>query len=284
MTHVAIITDTDASLSPDLAAKHNIRLVSINVHFGQETLRSCVDIDEAGLFARVDQEKQLPTTSAPTPGQFVEAYSDAFEQGADAVVCICVSSTVSSTYNVALTARELLLDHDITVLDSANISMGQGFMTLAAAEAAEAGATVEEITARAVEVGKRVYIHGALATLKYLAMSGRVSQLTAGMGNLLQVKPILSLQNGKLDLLERVRTRGKAWNRVLELTAQALDGQTAEKMAIVHSNALDDAQKFEARLRATLPCPQEIIISAFTAGLSVHTGAGLIGLAVVAPQ
>ena len=282
MPSIAIVTDTDSSLPMQIAAEYEIRQVPINVHFGHEVLRTNLDIDDAQLFARVDRENSLPTTSAPTPGQFVAAYEEAFAEGAETVICFCVSSEISATYTAAVTARNILPERDVIVVDSRNVSMGQGLMVLAAAEAARAGASAQEVIARATSASERTSLYAALSTLKYLAMSGRVGHLAAGVANLLNVKPILTLRDGKLDLLEKVRTRRKAWDRVIERTAQALDGQPIERAAIVHADALDDAHLFEKQLRATLPCPETIITAEFTAGLSIHAGAGLVGLATVA--
>ena len=281
MSSIAIVTDTDASLPADLAARYDIRRVPIAVHFGHQTFMSGVDIDDASLFERVDRQGELPTTSAPAPGGFLEAFQAAFDQGADQVICFCVSSEVSGTYDAARTARDLLLERDIAIVDTRSISMGQGFMVLEAAEAAREGASTDEIIERARDVGERVTLYAALSTLKYLAMSGRVGHLTAGMANLLSIKPLLTLKDGELQMLERVRTQKKAWSRVIELTADALDGGAAERMAIVHVDALPEARQFEKQLRACLPCPETIITTELTPGLSVHTGAGLVGLAAV---
>ncbi|MBN1260053.1 MAG: DegV family protein [Anaerolineae bacterium] len=282
MSKIRVITDTDASLPPALAAAHGIVLVPINVHFGDKTFQTGVDINDAQLFERVDREGKLPTTSAPTPGQFAQAYETAFDDGAESVLCFCVSSEISATYKAAETAQELYPNRDITIVDSRTLSMGQGFMALAAAEAIAAGATKEEALATAQAVGDRTYLFGALATLKYLAMSGRVGYLTAGMANLLNIKPVLTVQDGKLELLERVRTKRKAWRRVIDCTIEALAGRPIERAGIIHSSAPEDAQVFEGEVRSVLDISTDIIVTEFTAGLSVHTGIGLVGLTVVA--
>ena len=282
MSSIAIITDSDASLPADVAARYNIRQVPILIQFGVETFRTEIDIDDAGLFARIDREGKLPTTAAPSPGQFLEAFQAAFAAGADAVICICVSSQISATYAAALAAKEMLPEHTIEVVDSRVVSMAQGFMVLAAAEAVRAGADVAGAVAAALALGDRTYLHGAFSTLKYLAMSGRVGHVAAGFGNLLSVKPIVTMRDGKLDLLEKVRTRSKSLARVVELTGEAMAGRPIQQMAVLHVAARDEALAFEAQLRAALPCPETIIQADLTAGLSVHTGAGMLGVAAVA--
>jgi DegV family protein with EDD domain len=282
MSRVAIVTDTDASLPDAVAERFHIRQVPIVVQFDDEPLLAGVDVDDARLFARIDADGRLPTTSAPSPGQFVEAFKSAFDDGAESILCFNVSSEVSATYVAALTARESFPDRDITVVDTRSLSLGQGFMALAAAEAAQQGASRDECLVRATGVGQRTHLFAALSTVKYLAMSGRVGSIAAGMAGLLNIKPILTIRDGQLELLERIRTQKKAWARLIELTGKALNGRPIEQLGIVHVAAPYDAREFERRLRAALPCPSDILIGDLTPGLSVHTGAGLVGIAVVA--
>ena len=197
------------------------------------------------------------------------------------MICLAVSSIISATYSNAVAACELLPGCDIAVIDTQSVSLGQGFMALAAAEAAQQGAAKEECIARALETRARTHLFAALATVKYLAMSGRVGSIAAGVAGLLSIKPLLTIQDGKLDLLERVRTQKKAWARVIELAEQAAGGKLIERMGIVHVAAPQAAREFEQHLRASLACPAEMLMSDLTPGLSVHTGAGLVGVAIV---
>jgi DegV family protein with EDD domain len=278
---VAIITDTDCSLPDEQIARYGIVQVPITVHFGEETFTTGVDINDRTLFEKVDRLKRLPTTSAPSPGAFASAFEAAFTRGAEALVCICVSSKVSATYNAAVNARDSFAGRDIQVVDSLNMSMGQGFMVLAAAEAAQQGATAAEVAARAVDVGKRVHVYAVLATLKYLALSGRVGKIAAGMADTLNIKPILTVRDGKLELLERIRTRKKALERLLELTDQALNGKGIERAALIHVNNLEGANQLRQQFCERHACPGEMITAEFTPGLSVHGGSGVVGLVVV---
>lgn len=281
MPRIAIVTDTDSSLPAAIAAQYDIRQVPINILFGEESLETGIDINEAQLFARIDRDGKLPTTSAPSPGQFAQAYQEAFDAGADSVICFCVSGEVSATYNSAVNAKDLLPNRDITVVDTRSLTMAQGFMTLAAAEAAQAGASKEKIIAHAMDVGARAHLYGSLSTLKYLAMSGRVGHLAAGMASMLNIKPILTIQEGKLDMLEKVRTQKRAWARTIALAKEAANGRVIERMAIVHVNCEADALRFEEQLRASMACPETHILAELTAGLSVHSGAGFVGVAFV---
>jgi DegV family protein with EDD domain len=279
---IAIITDTDSSLPASLAEQLGIQQVPITVQFANETFDAQKEINDAQLFARIDRENRLPTTSAPSPARFSQAFQSAFDGGAETILCLCVSSIVSATYNNALMAvRDDFPGRDITVIDTLSLTMGQGFIVQAVAEAALAGATMQELIDLADAVRQRSHLFAALSTLKYLAMSGRVGHIAAGMAGFLNIKPILTIREGKLDMLEKVRTRSKSLDRVLELARQEMGDKPVERMAIVHVNALEEANKFEAKVRASLSCPDEILYAELTPGLSVHSGSGLLGVAFV---
>lgn len=280
MSKIAIVTDSNSSIPRSLAAQKGITIVPAIVQFGEEAFLSEETISEAQVFDRIDREGKLPKTAAPAPGVYTQAYQAAFDKGAEAVICYCVSSEVSAIYNSALNALNDLPGKDVTVVDTRTLSIGQGFQVLAAADAASAGASKDDILALTSELNERTQFFAALATLKYLVMGGRVSHLAGSVASLLNVKPILTIRDGKLDILEKVRTRSKAWDRLVELAGNYVSGKQVERMAVVHSNAPDDALAFEKMLRDAVPCPEDILITSLTAALSCHSGSGIVGVGI----
>lgn len=281
MPPIAIITDTDSSLPLDLARKYNIVQVPIIVQFGDDSYLDVYEIDNPVVFGRIDKEGKFPTTAAPSPGQFAEAFKSAFEAGARSVLCFNVSSEVSATFVSARTAAEMFPGKDIRVIDTRNLCLGQGLMAIAAAESVAAGASEEEAIAAAESVGQRAHLFASLATLKYLAMSGRVGHLAAGFAGLMDVKPILTVKDGKLQLLERVRTQSKSWARTVEVAVEASAGCKLEHMVILHVNALEAARQFENLIQAAMPCPTDVMYAEMNPGLSIHSGSGLVGVVFV---
>jgi DegV family protein with EDD domain len=277
MTKTKVITDSDSSLSLDLATRYGIEVVPITVHFGEEIFNTNVDINDKTLFERIDKTGKLPTTAAPPAFAFSKAYKKAFSEGADSIICICVASKVSATYTSAFNACEDFPGKKITVIDSNAISMGQAFIAIDAVENLKAGKTYEQVVKRAGELYKNLHLYASLSTLKYLSMSGRVGKLTAGMADLLNIRPILTMINGKLDMLEKVRTKRAAMDRLVELTCKSVGDRPIDKMAIVHINNLPDSEELLSRLKERLKVPSEVFTMEFTPGLSVHTGSGLVG-------
>lgn len=276
MNKIKIVTDTDSSLPVDLAAQYGIDQVPITIQFGEETYETGMNIDDRLLFEKIDALGKLPTTAAPSPAAFHAAFAKAFAEGADSIICVVVGSKISRTCDSALVAAGEFPGRLITVVDSDYLSLGQGFMAIAAAEAVANGATHTEAVQAARDLMPRLHLYGSLTTLKYLAMGGRISQVSANMANFLNIRPIMTMIDGKLGLLEKVRTHRVAMSRLVHLIEKSVDGKEIEKAGIVHVNNPQDADLLEARLRTDLPMPAEILRAEFTPGLSVHGGTGLI--------
>jgi len=284
MSNVHVITDTDSNLPLELARQYGIDQVPITVQFGEESFEDVFGIDNKSMFARIDKTGKLPTTAAPSPAAFSKSFQKAFSSGADSVICVTVGSAISRTYESALVAAAEMPDRKITIVDSEHLSMAQGFIALTAAEALKAGASHDEAVAKAKDLIPRTYLYGALSTLKYLALGGRVSNLAANMGNLLNIKPILTMKNGKLDMLEKVRTTKVAMARLVELLSATAGSRQIERAAILHVLNESGALEFKTQLQKSISLPEPTQLYDFGPGLSVHAGLGLVGCVLVAKK
>jgi DegV family protein with EDD domain len=284
MSKIHVITDTDSNLPVELAKNFNIVQVPITIQFGDESFADNIEIQNPALFERIDKTGKLPTTAAPSPAAFSTAFQSAFDRGAESIICVCVGSKISRTYESALVATDEFPTRKITVIDSGYVTLGQAFMAIAAAEALALGATHEE----AVDIAKsqigRQHLFGALSTLKYLALGGRVSNLAASVGNMFNIRPILTMVDGKLDLLEKVRTRKAAMDRMVELIIKSVDDKEIERCGIIHVLNLEDAKILEGQLRSKLKMPDDVLIADFGPGLSVHTGSGFVGIVILTKE
>lgn len=279
MPKTAIVTDTDSSLPENIASLYGIQQVPILIHFGEETFTCGENITDEDLFVRIDREGILPTTSAPPPEGFVRAYQKAFDSGADTIICVTVSGKISRTYESALTAVEEFPGRQITVIDSQMLSIAQGMMVLAGAQALAAGAKHDEAVQIIQSAGKRMHLFGSLTTLKYLAMGGRINKTSAIMGDLFVIRPLLTARDGKLELLEKVRTSKAAVLRLVELVMHELENKTLEQIAFVHVVNYEGAEILKQHIEKRIKLPDNILITEFTPGLSVHGGKGLVGVA-----
>jgi DegV family protein with EDD domain len=281
MKKIAIITDSDASLPEGLVEKFGIYIVPIGIQFGEESYITGETINDEMLFKLIDEKRKLPTTSAPSPNAFKNIFEKALKDGAEQILCICVSSQISATYQAALSALEFFPGKDITVIDSYNLSMGQGFIVLEAAKGAAQGKTKEQILADIENIKPLIHVYGALPTLKYLAMGGRMGKLQAGVADTLDIKPILTSRDGKLDLLEKVRTLRKAEERLVDLAIACVEGKEVREIALIHVNNLAGVKGLFKKLQEKIVFKSEPIYADFTPGLSVHAGAGVLGFVIV---
>jgi DegV family protein with EDD domain len=269
---VRIVTDSTADLPSDLIARYRIVVVPLTVSFGQESLLDGVTIDCAAFYDRMRTFDGLPKTSQPTVGQFREAYRALAAEGAE-VVSIHLSSKMSAT----LAAKDME-GLAVELIDSGQVSMGLAAVVLAAAEAAEAGASAAEVAGIARKTGARAHIFAAVDTLEYLRRGGRIGRASSLLGSLLSIKPIIHIADGEIQPLERVRTRNKAIDRLVELATA-----DPELPRLFVAAAGDDAAAgaLAARLRPLLP-RTEIIVGRLGPVVGAHSGPGLIGICTVA--
>lgn len=278
MSHVAIVTDSASDLPPDAAAAQSITVVPLVVSFGPESFRPNVDLTTDQFWERMTApDAPFPTTAAASPGDFKTAFEAAFASGADAVVSVNVSGDLSGTLKSAQVAAGLLEGREVHVIDSRTASMGVGQLAQIGAELATEGVAAAEI-ARVLEQRKAdVDLFVALDTLEYLKRGGRISGARAAVGTMLSIKPIITVQEGIVENADRVRSRQKARERVLEL----LTAKPLERAAILHSTNADvDAFREQFIDRSGLPASK---VQTMLIGPSVgpHLGPGCVGAVII---
>ena len=273
---IKIVTDSTCNLSPEQLQAHDIRVAPIAIQFGLETYEEDIDIDRDLFYRKIDELGIIPTSSQPPPGRFADIYRELSEQG-HTILVITITSKHSGTYQSAALARDLVPDADVQIFDSATISFGTGYMVLEAARAAQAGQDIEGILARLEHIRNNMSLMITPATLKYLKMSGRVGGLKAALASVLNLKPIITVEDGMLGVRENVRSRAKSIRRILELTEEAMGTVDPINVAVIHARAPEDGQALLERVKARFNC-QEVLIGDLVASLSVHGGPGILGL------
>jgi DegV family protein with EDD domain len=276
VSRVAIVTDSASDLDPKHAADLGITVVPLAVSFGADTFRAGVDLTTEAFWARMTApEAPFPKTAASSPGDFQAAYEAAFAAGADAVVSVHVAGTLSGTMKSAAIARDLLADREIHLVDSTSASMGEGLLAELGVELASHGVSAAEIARILTERTADLNVFVALDSLEYLKRGGRISGAQAAIGTLLSVKPIITIKDGVVEATERVRTRSKAHERVIEL----LTARPVERLAIL-STPPSDPTAFREEVIARMPGGVDAAsVSIQVVGPSVgpHLGPGCLG-------
>lgn len=274
---VKIVTDSTADLPSAIAAELGIAVVPLTVHFGEEVLRDGVDITAAEFLARLTADSSIhPRTSQPPPEAFKEVYSALLAAGHH-VVSIHVATKLSGTMNSALVARQELQAEDrITVIDSTWATMTLGLVTINAAKAARAGKSVQQIVQVSREVMATLHLIFFCDTLEYLQRGGRIGRAQAFVGGLLSIKPILSLRDGEIHPVERVRTRGRALERLREL---AVSFGVAKEFCVLHSGSPQDAQSLFDFLGQRYPNATPYF-GDLGPVITTHVGPGVVGFGI----
>jgi DegV family protein with EDD domain len=275
MPRVAVVTDSTAYLPDGVADKHGITVVPLHVVLGSWSGRETLEVSPSDVAAALGERRVHVTTSRPTPGQLAAAYR---ATGADQVVSVHLSSALSGTADSArLAAQHVAPGIDARVVDSGSIAMGLGFDVIAAAEAALAGASIDEVVEAAETADTTTLFY--VDTLEHLRRGGRVTATSALVGTALAVKPLLVVRDGQIALLEKVRTFSRALTRLTELVVEAADDGVVE-IAIHHLAAPERAAQLEAEVRAAVPRLSQLYVSEVGAVVGAHAGPGLLGVVV----
>lgn len=273
---IKIVTDSTANLSDEILTRYDIRKVPIAIQFGHETFEEDVDIDRDTFYRKIEEMGIIPTTSQPATGRFVDVYRE-LTAGGHQILSIHITSKHSGTYQSAILARSMVPGARVEVFDSASISLGTGYMVLEAVRAVERGLGIEQILALLQQIRDRMRLFLTPATLRYLQMSGRVGRLQSALASIIQLKPIIALQNGMLEACENVRTRSRALDRLVECLAEAVGLRDPVNVAVVHARALEEGRRLLEQLKSTLNC-QEAMFAELVASLAVHGGPGVVAV------
>ncbi|MEV4329351.1 DegV family protein [Streptomyces sp. NPDC049597] len=277
--HVAIVTDSTAYLPPPMMERHSITTVPLTVVLGDQALEEGTEISARSL-ALALQKRRPVTTSRPSPETFARTYRAIAENGATGIVSLHLSSELSGTHDAAvLAAKDAPVP--VRVVDTGMVAMALGFCALAAGEAAEAGGSLDEAVAAAEKRAEGTSAYFYVDTLDYLRRGGRIGAAQALLGSALAVKPLLQLEGGRIEPLERVRTASRAIARLEEIVAERA-GTAPVDIAVHHLAAPERATALAERLRDRVPGLADLHVSEVGAVIGAHTGPGLLGVVVSA--
>lgn len=279
MAVLRIATDSTADVPPALAAELQIAVIPCQVFWGSEVYQDGVDLPPEEFYERLAKSVDLPKTSQPSMSRFVETYRRLLDaEGSEAVISIHVAGNLSGTVNAAWAAAQTQTEPSrIEVVDSGQVSMGMGWAVIEAARMARAGAKRDDVSQAVHKMLPRLRAAAMIDTLENLYKGGRISQVTAALGTALQVKPLITIQNGQVAVTERVRTRSRALKRLVNMV-QAW-GPLAE-VAVLHAKAEELGHELAAMIDGLAPY-RGIMVEPAGLALTTHLGLGAVGVCAV---
>ncbi len=282
---VSIVTDSVSDIPKDIAEKLGITVVPLNLHFGTTTYLDNIDLTADEFYERLPDANPLPTTSQPSAGAFADTYRSVLENTSE-ILSLHASSKLSGTYNSAVLGREELLQelenngnnnplHTIEVIDTQWVSMAQGLLVIAAAEAAQDGMNLNDLKSLVNDLSSRTHITAVVDTLEYLARGGRLGKAGAFLGSILSLKPILKIEDGEVQPAGRVRSTAKARQQLRE---NVINAAPVERLALAYSTTRDVANEMAAELQQHV-VSGEVILYQIGPVVGTHAGPGLIATA-----
>lgn len=282
MSKVAVVTDSTAYIPDELLKQYNITVAPLILIWGDETFQDGVDIQPNEFYRRLSTAKVMPTTSQVSPAILKTIFEKLLEDGYD-VLGVFISSKLSGTISSAVQAKEMLpkAADKITIVDSLTTSMAMGFIALSAARAAKEGATLGECQKLAEKARDHTGVLFVVDTLEFLHRGGRIGGAQRFLGTALNLKPILEVRDGVIESLDKVRTKSKAYERVIELLAEQIAGRTPVRLATLHANAEAEARSLLDAAVARVH-PIETVFASVSPVIGNHVGPGTVGLAFMA--
>jgi DegV family protein with EDD domain len=282
MAKIALVTDSTAYIPKELCQKFNISVAPQVVIWDGQTYKDGVDIQPAEFYARLQNAKNMPTTSQVSPVSMQEIFKDLTDKGFE-VLAILISGKLSGTMQSAVQGKDAIgaAGAKVTLVDSNSTAMAMGFQVLSVARAAADGASLKDCVALAEKARDHTGVYFAVDTLEFLHRGGRIGGAQRFVGTALNMKPVLGLHDGRVEAIDRIRTKNKAHDRVLELVAEHAKGKTPVRLATLHANAAVDAKALLARAEQALS-PVESIFTEVSPAVGTHAGPGTVGLAYMA--
>jgi DegV family protein with EDD domain len=274
---VKIVTDSTSDIAGELAQELGITVVPLTVLFGHESFLDRVEISTDDFYSRLTKESAFPTTTQPAPGAFVDVYNKLAEE-TDDILTIVISNKLSGTYQSATNAKTMVTNKcHIEVIDSQNVAMGFGLLVIAAAQAAQAGATLKEVMELVNKGIRRSHIVIYLETLKYLAKGGRIGKAQGLLGPLLSIKPILTMKDGEIAPMTRVRSRTAGMEYINKFVS---DFSGIEKLAVEHCTTPDYADELASNL-SSFVLEENIYRSTVSPVLGAYAGPGALAITIL---
>ncbi len=279
MPSIRIVTDSACDLPDATATEHHIDIVPLTIRFGDAEYVDRRDLTVKEFWAKTKESKTLPETAAPSPGAFEEAFRAAAAQGASGVVCVCLSSNLSATFQSAQLAAEAVKDAiPVRVIDSLSVTIAQGLLAIAGAEASAAGKSLDEVAAAVQSKVNQMQVFAALDTLENLRKGGRIGAARAALGSMLSVKPLIQVVDGAVNEAGKQRTRARSLDMLIDLAKQH-GAANAKPLAVMHGDA-EDIDAFLEKLCAALGRSRDdLLVGDVGSVVGTHTGPGVIGLA-----
>ncbi len=280
MTQVALVTDSTAYIPQDLIDRYGIYIVPLELIWGDKTYQDGVEIQPDEFYKKLKTATVMPSTSQPTIPNFKKVFEKILERD-QAVLAILISAKLSGTIDSALQGRENFPGAAIEIVDSYTTAMAMGFQVLTVAAAAQQGASLAECKKLAEEARLHTGVVFAVDTLEFLHRGGRIGGGSRFLGTALNIKPILEVVGGKVEAVERVRTRKKSLTRLIEIVAERTKGKSPVQLATLHANAEEDA-RFLLEESSRIINPVETIFSTVSPVIGTHAGPGTVGIAYMA--
>ncbi len=279
MSAIRFVTDSTANLPAEFAKQYNVKIVPVYVLFGEQSFRDYVEMPPAEFYARLAAVKAkggaMPTSSQPSPADFVNVYNELIQEGAKYIISIHVTAKSSGTVNSATLAKSMVSGAEIHVVDSATTTMLIGYMIAEAAKARH----VDEALAAIERVKANACLYFTVTEVDHLEASGRTSGSDQVAAAEIKIRPVIGVVDGVPKVVSPERAQRAAIDKVIALTITAMAGKTIQGVTVVHGNALDRAEALEARVPTELGYTGRIYVVDFGPGLAVHFGPGLLGLA-----